>query len=902
MNAPNLNLAVTTAQGDVLAPEGFQATLIANIGAALQRDNHPPCLLHAPTGSGKTFMLTRVLAEVCAEREMVWLWFVPFVNLVAQTLDAIKSNANDLTPLLLAHGRNQDGQAGQVLIATAQSVAKATARTKGYDADGDDEVRSVAQWVMRARAHGLQLGLVVDEAHIALDKGTEFGKFAQWLKPEYLLMATATPRDARLSEFLAASGRGAFESFSVSRSDVVSARLNKQYIEAVVYDLQHGLQSVTDLKQTVLRQAWARNQWLKVELAKAGIPLTPLLLVQVANGDKTVDEAERELIELCKVPPAAIGKHSADAPDPVLMAAIASDLSKEVLIFKQSAGTGFDAPRAFVLASTKAVNDADFAMQFIGRVMRVAGPIRQRFAAVDDIPPHFNTAYVYLANAEAQQGFAAAVAVAGQVKSQLEGQTEKLVERQTKSGASVFTNTPTPQFPLTYDMAPVFMGDGIPQDNEPQGAYTLPTSGPQPDLFADMPTIELDTVVMPANTPAVPNAASLPQNQTTLVAWLAEQGIRVYPRRCDVRNLPAALKRERRPALLAMSELSRLAARDLPLDEKLLGTALKAAMNRLQAKEKRTELTSNEQHASNVDVVTDRVALAREARRKLLELLPQTEEADVAIILQELALRALPAIDVMLVAEGLVLVEQEKQKVVRDVACWIARSETDGLRERLHGLVSQQAQLEDAGRLPDFMLFPLALPLVASERNIYGVLPPDADELAKVEQTLLPEARKLLREQEWTVDDGVCITGKYDQSLSLNGDELDFAQALDRAEFVEWWHRNPPGEGKRYAVRVVRAEHKHFFYPDFIVCLAHDPGDEPLIRLVETKESLKDSERKSRRTPLWYGKVLFLSRDGAKVKWVREDGTLGDAVDLADLQEMREWLRASRPENQSLNV
>ena len=201
MNAPNLSLAVTTAQGDVLAPEAFQSTLIANIGAALQRDNHPPCLLHAPTGAGKTFMLTRVLAEACAEREMVWLWFVPFVNLVAQTLDAIKSNANDLTPLLLAHGRNQDAQAGQVLISTAQGVAKAAARTKGYDADGDDEVRSVAQWVMRARANGLQLGLVVDEAHIALDKGTEFGMFAQWLKPEYLLMATATPRDARLAKF-----------------------------------------------------------------------------------------------------------------------------------------------------------------------------------------------------------------------------------------------------------------------------------------------------------------------------------------------------------------------------------------------------------------------------------------------------------------------------------------------------------------------------------------------------------------------------------------------------------------------------------------------------------------------------------------------------------------------------
>jgi type III restriction enzyme len=74
------------------------------------------------------------------------------------------------------------------------------------------------------------------------------------------------------------------------------------------------------------------------------------------------------------------------------MAAIANDTTKRVLIFKQSAGTGFDAPRAFVLASTKPVNDADFAMQFIGRVMRVARPVRDAFGKPREIPADLNTA------------------------------------------------------------------------------------------------------------------------------------------------------------------------------------------------------------------------------------------------------------------------------------------------------------------------------------------------------------------------------------------------------------------------------------------------------------------------------------------------------------------------------
>jgi type III restriction enzyme len=268
-----------------------------------------------------------------------------------------------------------------------------------------------------------------------------------------MLMATATPKDQRLLDFLASAGKSDFEDFAVSRDEVVAARLNKKYIEAIIYELRDSVQNVADLQRTVLRQAWLRNQKLKRELAAAGIPLIPLLLVQVGNGAKSVEEAELDLIRLCKVPPHAIGKHTADEPDPVMMAAIANDTSKEVLIFKQSAGTGFDAPRAFVLASTKHVNDPDFAMQFLGRVMRVAHAIRQGYARDQVIPPDFDTAYVYLANAATQGGFEQAVRAAMQVKSQLEGQTEKMLVRQTVSGAQVITNKSSEQFPLSYDSA-----------------------------------------------------------------------------------------------------------------------------------------------------------------------------------------------------------------------------------------------------------------------------------------------------------------------------------------------------------------------------------------------------------------------------------------------------------------
>lgn len=81
------------------------------------------------------------------------------------------------------------------------------------------------------------------------------------------------------------------------------------------------------------------------------------------------------------------------------------------------------------------------------------------------------------------------------------------------------------------------------------------------------------------------------------------------------------------------------------------------------------------------------------------------------------------------------------------------------------------------------------------------------------------------------------------------------------------------------------------------MCLSHLPGDEPMMRLIETKENTKDAARKARRVPKSYGKVLFLTKDQQRLRVVNEDGSLGEVVDSDDLLPVQEWLRASKPAN-----
>lgn len=894
-----VNRGMLAAQGELLEPEYFQTGLIGGMTRALLSHTRPPCLLRAPTGSGKTFMLARVLANVSAETDTLWFWFVPFVNLVTQTLDALISNASDLSPIELGKARGQEPKCGDVLIGTAQSVARAVWRTKGYDADGDDQVRTLAELVRLARSRGLRIGLVVDEAHIALDKTTEFGQFASWLDPDFFLMATATPRDDRLNRFLAEAGKSAFESFAVSRDEVVEARLNKRYIEAVVYDLRLSVRTIADLKATVLRQAWKRHYQIKRALVAKGIPLTPLLLVQVGNGDKTVEEAEQELVGLCKVHPALIGKHTADEPNPGLMGAIAIDMSKEVLIFKQSAGTGFDAPRAFVLASTKSVSDPDFAMQFIGRIMRVASAIRRHYPPHERPPAEFDTAYVYLADAEVQRGFESAVRAMEQVKTQLEGQTEKLVMRESSDGTTIISNKPDRQDTLSYGWElPLRETTRVAEPEPDQSGNTVLALGPQGDLFtgAETETASLD-VPIPGPKPTMVDALPMPRTPEEIGEALVERGIRPYPLRRDLPGLPVALKREQRPEMADMTALSKAVAAQLEISSGLRLEAIQAALNRLRETEHHTELTTQRRHNEKVLIVTDRSALSRRAWQAL-KALPQVEDEDCRVILDVLAQRMLPELEAHLdeIDQIETLETAALRRLSRDAACWIAAVRADTLAEAIHGAIAEQAVIVDAAPLPDAMMFPTDIPLRRSRGNIYGVYPPDKEELARVEQVLLSDQRRYLSESLWRVGDRVFQPGQFDATTVLNGEERAFVEALDRAEFVVWWHRNP--DRKPYSVRLVRGESRNFFHPDFVVCLHHFPGDEPLLRLVETKQDVKDAARKARHAPDFYGRVLFLTRDQSHLCWVREDGTLGNALDLDHPAELRDWLRKTRPVSQ----
>ena len=912
---------ITAPQSAGLVPKDFQAQIIENVCEALGSQPRPPCLLRSPTGSGKTFILTKILENIGRTTPVLWLWFVPYVNLVAQTVDTLDSQSTD-TGLIARHlglAQNEAPEAGQVLVSTLQGVASAKSHKAGYDDKADDDRRSLAAYFELARARGLEIGLVVDEVHIALDSATEFGKFVKWLKADYLLMASATPKDARLNAFIASAGNIAFKAFSVSRADVVKERLNKPWLETVVYPMSDAMHSITDLKLTVLRRAWQRNQHISRVLKSRGLATVPLMLVQVANGGDAIREAFEFLTQHLGVAPNAIGIHSAEEPDPAMMAAIAVNESIEVLIFKQSAGTGFDAPRAFVLASTKNVNDEDFAMQFIGRVMRVPAELQRAFPAPYTAPTELDTAYIFLANEHAQAGFAEAAASTQAVLSQLEGQIEELVVRRTAHGGVSLSNHATDQTPLAYDIGllatvapdgsvrppalpaallpgdlPVFFTQPAGEIGVTAGLFGAMDGGGELEGLDFMEAISGNRTVLKRNAPA---------NRAELMTALDACGLRAYPRLKSVaqRITPQRFTTEVRPVFDVLELDIRAAAKNLHLSEEVKSMATRAALNLLTEREVRTELFGGASSEESVQVVTDRAALMQRTRDALEAM--RLEEQDFIELIGELARRLLPEIErAHAYRENAVRPDAGVLRAqARDAACWVVHKQLPELQEALQAQWASKAREAPAQALPDALLMPAGQALMPSRKNIYGVLFPDTDSVALAAGALPLEAQTLLKNEIYAFaqDAGgkpvgdVFSTARVDGTYEFNTQELAFAQSLDRADFVAWWHRNP--QGKPYSIALMRTDSRNMFYPDFVVCLRHELDDEPLIRLVETKHDMKDAGRKGKHQSRAYGKVLFLTKDAQRFKIVEDNGSLGEVVDFDNLARLRQWMRDSAP-------
>lgn len=404
------------------SPRAYQQKAIGQVADALARglpldgDAARIITLKAPTGSGKTVMLG--LALDAAHRRLtqvpfITLWLTPgeadlytqSANRLSEVLDHAPTEVVALSSAYLA--MNSTAKPGTILVANWEKLVnwdKALGDWSNH-LTRTGEQRNLFQLLENCARAGTRLVVVFDESHTNMSGGRAQQLLAaiRGVMPFMEVHASATPRQLDLTqeEVVELATTGRYTPISVPFEEVVREGMVKRTVE-----LNLGIQDTKaanpDLnsEQLVLQAAWTKLQELEEAFAASGSAVRPLLLVQVPNADQgdqrlasTIDfftaaglSMDLELAIWLSDDKKKLGSWPAKTSN--LENIAAWNNPARVLLFKQAVGTGWDCPRAHVLVQFRETNSKTFAIQTLGRILRM--PEHRHYE--DD---RLNRAYVF---------------------------------------------------------------------------------------------------------------------------------------------------------------------------------------------------------------------------------------------------------------------------------------------------------------------------------------------------------------------------------------------------------------------------------------------------------------------------------------------------------------------------
>lgn len=374
-------------------------------------------LFKAPTGSGKTVMLALALDATYRrniERPFVTLWLTPgkggleeqSAARLAEVLDHAITEVAPLTTTYLSS--HETVRPGTILVSNWESLVQWDAKNHDWKnhLTRDGEQRNLFQILTACAAQGTDLVLVFDESHTHVSGGRtqELLSAIKTVTPCVELHASATPKDvvSREEERKLLHVRR-FHYIEVSFDYVVEAGMVKRTVElnAQFRDVKAAHPGMTG-EQLALQSAWEKLNELQDGYIAAGSQVRPLLLVQVPDADAGDQRLQATIdfftgvgltmdVELAvwlsdKDNKRTQGSWPAKTNNLDNIAYWTNPA--RVLLFKQAVDTGWDCPRAHILVQFRGTNSTTFAIQTLGRILRM--PEQRHY---DD--ERLNKAYVY---------------------------------------------------------------------------------------------------------------------------------------------------------------------------------------------------------------------------------------------------------------------------------------------------------------------------------------------------------------------------------------------------------------------------------------------------------------------------------------------------------------------------
>ena len=342
--------------------------LHAKVEKALMTPENKVVIFQAPTGSGKTLMVSEVLKKLVRDRKSEKAFSFVWVSvrmLHEQSKEKLEKYYEDDRFIQCSYFEDlEDRKIGEneILFINWHSINKKDINIFVRENEQDNNLNSV---IRNTKDEGRDIILIIDESHHTA-KSEKSRELIEVISPKVTLEVSATPH---LAENV----------FEIERIPLSSVKAEEMIKSEISVNPEFSKKKIGDKSadELVIESALLKRKWLQLKLKEENANINPLVLIQLPDKREGMDDKKRSVINILEEKfditeknerlAVWLSEQHSDA-----LANIEKDDNKvEVLIFKQAIALGWDCPRACILVIFRESKSFIFTIQTIGRIMRM---------------------------------------------------------------------------------------------------------------------------------------------------------------------------------------------------------------------------------------------------------------------------------------------------------------------------------------------------------------------------------------------------------------------------------------------------------------------------------------------------------------------------------------------------
>jgi type III restriction enzyme len=324
-------------------------------------------IFQAPTGSGKTYMVSEALKKLVKDRKddkkLSFIW-VSVRMLHEQSKEKLEKYYENDRLLQCSYFEDLvDKRIGEneILFINWHSINKKDINIYVRENEQDNNLNSIVQ---NTKEEGREIILIIDESHHTA-KSEKSRELIETIGPKVTIEVSATPHIKENIGGWITIDLGRVKAEEMIKSEIA---VNPEFMGMEV--------GPKDSDTIVIEQALNKREELAKLYKKEGADINPLVLIQLPDKKSNLINKKDDVIEILRKEGITekngkLAVWLSEEKTDNLANIDKPDNEVEVLVFKQAIALGWDCPRASILVIFRESKSFTFTIQTIGRIMRM---------------------------------------------------------------------------------------------------------------------------------------------------------------------------------------------------------------------------------------------------------------------------------------------------------------------------------------------------------------------------------------------------------------------------------------------------------------------------------------------------------------------------------------------------